>query len=378
MKENLKTTAKRRIVVSVTNDLLTDQRVQRTCDALYAAGYMVELVGRNWPDGRRLVKPYRCVKMRLIFHSSVLFYAEYNLRLFFKLLISRADAFYANDTDTLLASGLAARIRRKPLLFDAHELFPDVPELMGRSFVRKIWRVVEKRCVPRAKVCITVCESVANEYFARYGVKFGVVRNLSDNVGEVEVGGHRESEHVLIYQGAVNVGRCVKEIIDAMEYVTDYQLVVAGIGDQYEAMRQYAVSRPYQGRIKMLGRVSPKDLHQLTKRADLGFCVMENMGLNYYYSLPNRISDYVAAEVPVLASDFPEIRRVVEKYRIGKLVDQETIHNPQLLAQSIKETLCVWEKLDDGQRKERFVEAREELSWKREKEKLLGYVDALF
>ena len=116
--------------MAVTNDLLTDQRVDRSCRALQEAGYEVTLVGRKLPTSEVLeARNYRCVRMRLMFRRSAAFYAEYNLRLLIRLLVMPADAFYANDSDTLLACRLAAGLRRKKLFFDAHELFPDVPEL---------------------------------------------------------------------------------------------------------------------------------------------------------------------------------------------------------------------------------------------------------
>ena len=120
-------------------------------------------------------RPYRCVRMRLLFRRSALFYAEYNMRLLLKLLLMRADAFYANDSDTLPACCWAARLRGKKLLFDAHELFPDVPELVGKPRVQRVWKWVERTCLPRVDAAFTVSQSVAEEYRRRYGVAMTVV-----------------------------------------------------------------------------------------------------------------------------------------------------------------------------------------------------------
>ena len=167
--------------MAVTNDLLTDQRVDRSCRALQESGYAVTLIGRRLGHASGFghtsnevaekaldARPYRCVRMRLLFRRSALFYAEYNMRLLLKLLLMRADAFYANDSDTLPACCWAARLRGKKLLFDAHELFPDVPELVGKPRVQRVWKWVERTCLPRVDAAITVSQSVAEEYRRRW------------------------------------------------------------------------------------------------------------------------------------------------------------------------------------------------------------------
>lgn len=366
-----------RIAVAVTDDLLTDQRVQRACDAMHAAGYEVVVVGRSWPDGRPLAKPYRSVKMRLLFRRSALFYAEYNVRLFLKLLFARSDAFYANDTDTLLAVGLAARLRRKPFVFDGHELFPDVPELDGKRFIQGVWRAIERRFIPQAFARITVNQSLADEYRRRYGVEFAVVRNLSETLQQPCKQAVKQP-NTLLYQGAVNKGRCIKELIDALEFLPSCRLVVAGAGDLLGEMKRYAGQRAYSERIVFKGRLSPDELHRLTPQAALGFCLMENIGLNYYLSLPNRIADYAAAGVPVLANDFPEMKRAVEKHQTGSLADESTIHDPRRLAALIEATLSEWAAMPPDERERRFASARRDMSWQNEKKTLIDSIDTIF
>ena len=372
---------RRRIVMAVSDDLLTDQRVLRASDALYEAGYEVSLVGRAWPDKSRLVKPYRSCKMRLLFKRSAFFYAEFNIRLFLKLLFSRADVFYANDTDSLLGVGVAAWLRGKQFVFDGHELFPDVPELVDKPLVRSVWRAIERVFIKRAALCITVNESLAREYRRRYGVEFTVVRNLSAVSGQLSAVSSQQSavsDTVLLYQGAVNRGRCVKEVIDAMEFLQDCRFVVAGGGDLLDEMKRYAAGKPYASRIVFTGRLRPEVLRELTGQAKLGFCIMENMGLNYYLSLPNRIADYAYSHVPVLANDFPEMRRVLDAYRIGSCIDEEVIYDARRLAGEARKVLEEWGSMGADERRTRFEAALEDMSWKKEQKKLIDHIDTIF
>lgn len=377
----------KRIVLAVTNDLATDQRVDRSCISLVEAGYDVVLVGRKLPESPKLdPRPYTMQRMRLVFRRSALFYAEYNFRLFVKLLFVRADAFFANDTDTLLACRMAAAVRRKKLFFDAHELFPEVPELVDKPRVRAVWRHIEEKCLPHVDAAFTVCQSVADEYYARYGVTMTVVRNLamrfSDNQNTDK---ETSTTPTLLYQGAVNVGRGVREAIDAMQYLPKCRLVVAGDGDLLPELREYASHLEWADRVCFLGRVRPEELHTITGKASLGLCLLEDLGLNYRYALPNRVGDFAQAGVPLLATDFPEIRRIFDTYGIGTLTEAcPKVKSGKMyekyvieLADTIRKTLDFWNDMPAQERAQRFQRAGEELCWEKEKsifvEKLTQY-----
>lgn len=363
-----------RIVMAVTNDLLTDQRVARSCAALNEAGFAVRLVGRNWPRNDKPARGYRVEKMRLLFKRKSFFYAEYNFRLFLKLMFCRFDMVYANDSDTLMGAYWGAKLRGKKLFFDAHEMFAEVPELVDRPKVKRFWERLERRYIPRVDGAVTVCQSIADEYERRHGVKMGVVRNVPERSvcegeGDVERG-------LLLYQGAVNKGRGLDWMIHALEYLPECRLVVAGVGDELEKMKSLAAAKPWHERIVFLDRVLPAELRNLTRRAELGLCLLQNCGLNYYYSLPNRIGDFVSAEVPVLAIDFPEIRNVVSRYGVGALVGEQDASDARRLAAAVEQTLSDWRSMSSAERKGRFEKAQSDLCWDNDKEHLLKAVRA--
>jgi len=402
-----------KILLSVTNDLVTDQRVHRACMALHQAGYDVTLIGRRLPHSQKIIRPYHTVRMRLLFRKKALFYAEYNLRLLLRLLLSRADLFYANDTDTLLANYLAARLRRKPMLFDAHELFPEVPELVGRPRVKAFWQHIEDLILPRIArrndmAAITVCHSIADIYHRRYGLHMDVVRNvpiqpiqpiqpltsppstlnsllwpatLWSKLSTLKRAGKR----LLLYQGAVNVGRGIDWVMHAMPLLPECHFIVAGDGDEYQNL--LALKEKMQlHNVTFLGRLTPDQLRQLTPLADLGISLLENRGLNYYYSLPNRLADFAAAHVPVLATDFPEIRRLIQRYQIGQLLppapfdpdkQQSQPPDPHFLADAIRNTLALWDSLPADERNRRFHLATDDLNWDNDKNTLLKNIDAI-
>ena len=359
-----------KIIVSVTNDLVTDHRVHKVCTTLSQNGYEVKLVGRKFRNSQPVERIYKTDRMRLFFNRSAFFYAEYNIRLFFYLLFDRTDLYLSNDTDSLPANYLASKIRRKPLVFDAHEMFPEVPEVTNRKLVKAVWTKIEDIIFPKLKNTYTVCRSIADIYNEKYQMNMQVVRNIPSSCrperSEVETPPIEAGEKkIIIYQGAVNVGRGIEWLIDAMPYLDDFVFFVVGDGDILQELKERVNRLQLNENVIFTGRVPLETLPAYTACAEIGVNLLENQGLNYYYSLPNRIFDYMRAGIPVLATDFPEIRRIVAHYGIGTLIDH---YEPQFLAETIRQMLA------QGKNEVGFAAANAELSWENESEILLQVV----
>ena len=154
--------SKKRIIVSVTNDLITDQRVHRTCTTLTNEGFDIILVGRQLNPRFSVKRAYSTKRFKLPINNGPLFYALYNLRLFAFLFWNKVDILLANDLDTLPANYLASRIKGCKLIYDSHEYFCHVPELIDRPFVQKIWLAIERWIFPKLKNIISKNSSFHN------------------------------------------------------------------------------------------------------------------------------------------------------------------------------------------------------------------------
>ena len=151
-----------KVIISVTNDLSTDQRVHKVCLTLKNMGCSVLLVGRKLKDSVEINREYDTHRIKLIFNSGPLFYLEYNLRLFFFILYKKFDFLYSNDLDTLLPNYLISQFLNKKLVYDSHELFSELPELQKRPIVKIIWKYLESFLLPKQKYAITVSKSIAD------------------------------------------------------------------------------------------------------------------------------------------------------------------------------------------------------------------------
>lgn len=355
-----------RIVFSVTNDLTYDQRMHRICGTLAANGHTVTLVGRLLPASTALeIRPFAQKRLRCIANKGALFYAEYNLRLFWYLLFAQFDAVCSIDLDTLPAGCFASLLRRKKRVFDAHEYFTEVPEVVDRPAIKWFWERVAHTCLPFYRHAYTVGPALARLFEEKYKLAFGVVRNVPT---KATTNGFQtpNGQKTILYQGALNEGRGIETMLEAMQYLDNVRFVLAGEGDLSEALRQKAADLGVSERVVFLGYVKPNDLKALTAQAWLGLNLLENRGLSYYYSLANKFFDCVQAAVPVLTMDFPEYRALNDSHEVAILLKELT---PQALSKVIQDLMA-----DPTQYKkmqQNCLSAREVWNWDLEQKALL-------
>ncbi len=355
----------KRLIASVTNDLVTDNRVHKICTTLSKMGFEVTLVGRKLKNSLPIERPYRTVRMKLLFNKGPFFYAEYNIRLYLLLLFSSFDILLANDLDTLTANFIASRVKNKPLVYDSHEYFTEVPELVHRPQIKRIWEKLEQKMVPHIKIAYTVCESIANIYHEKYNVPFKVVRNLPVAYTPETSAVESAVEKRIIYQGSINAGRGLEQAILAMKYLENVKLIIAGDGDIKAKLENLVLKENLSDRIEFAGRLPFDKLIKLTATAHLGLSIEEDLGLNYRYTLPNKLFDYIQARIPVLVSNLPEMAAIINQYKIGEITDSI---EPELLAKRIDNALHNKEKRKIWH--ENLPIAAKELVWENEEKSI--------
>ena len=328
--------------------MVTDNRVHKVCSTLVKMGFQIILVGRELPNGLKLEdRIYSTRRFRLLFTKGPLFYACFNIRLFLFLLFSKFDVLVSNDLDTLPANFLISRLKNKPLVYDSHEYFTEVPELVNRPGVKRIWELLERMMVPHIRYAITVCQSIAGIYTEKYKVPFQVVRNFPPATNEKKMKLSEGIDNFIIYQGALNVGRGLETAIRSMNYLEGVRLVIAGEGDIRNDLELLVKNEGLSSRVEFPGRLPIQTLSELTPKASVGLSIEDDIGLNYRYALPNKLFDYIQAGVPVLVTKLPEMEAIVQAYGIGEVVSDL---NPLNLSEVLKEMIhntekrMVWKK----------------------------------
>jgi glycosyltransferase involved in cell wall biosynthesis len=311
--------AKKTLIIGLSGNFLSDQRMQRIATAVAETSWEPIVYYRDYykyKNGKALKVQsfsYQTYALRPMFKSGILFYLWFNLILFFRLLFKKTEAYYAVDSDTLLAFTLLSKLHAKPLVYDAHEYFAEVPELNGKSLKKKLWHWLTKWGVKQAKLCITVGAELAIELERVYGKPFACVRNVP--VLNTEEPASTQDKKTIIYQGALNEGRELELLIDAMKELSEYHCILVGEGDLSAALRQRAEGF---SNIEFLGLLSPEELKNITSKCFAGYNLLDASGsLSYYYSLSNKYFDYMHASLPSISSELPEYIKLNAAWKCG-------------------------------------------------------------
>lgn len=360
----------KRLIFTVTNDLSFDQRMIRICTSLANAGYEVLLVGRQMKNSPSLDQmSFSQKRLSCFFSKGKLFYAEYNLRLLFYLLFCKADLFCAIDLDTILPCLWVSRIRNKKRVYDAHELFCEMKEIVERPSIYKVWKAIERKTVPQFTHGYTVNQPIADEFRNMYDRDYLVIRNVPF-LRDLHI--PQKDEKYIFYQGAVNEGRSFETVIPAMKDVSA-RLLIAGDGNFMSQAKKLVEDAGVQDKVIFLGKLKPVDLYQYSVKAWIGLTLFENKGLSNYYSLANRFFDYIHAGVPQLCVDYPVYRELNKNRPIAVLTDDLGSKNIARQLNHLLEDDVLYRQLQEN-----CLLVRETLNWQDEQKKLLKFYQSVF
>ena len=362
----------KRIVFTVTNDLTYDQRMQKICRSLAGAGYSIQLIGRERDFSISLNKePFEQTRLKCIFDKGKLFYIEYNLRLLIYLTFSQFDAACAIDLDTIAPVYIIGKLKGAKLIYDAHEYFTEVPEVVRRPKVQKVWQRVEQMFVPKFDLIYTVSEGLAELFHQKYNKEVSVIMNAPVLEEGDTIYATTKNPKFILYQGALNEGRGLEHLIDAMRDI-DCTLKLAGEGDLSEQLRNRVKAQGLEHKVSFTGYVQPNDLKKLTAEAYIGINLVENIGLSYYYSLSNKFFDYIHAGIPQVCIGFPEYEKLNEKYDVAVLTKDCSKDEISAAVNRLLMDENLYQKLQKN-----CEVCTRDLNWQKEEKKLLNLYERL-
>lgn len=367
-----------RVAMTVWNEFLTDARVTKEAETLVAAGYAVTVIAIHTPgktESREMhssgFEVVRVAKAVPIFLRAIFMFPYYvrvflararrklmggelkkpeppsassymrrfvsaigmtlgSWRMMRAAMRSGADVYHVHDANTLLAGWIASRLTRKPFVYDAHEISTDREGYGGLS---KAVYFIEKRLMPEAADTITTTDMRADHFVAAYDISRPTVlqnrprfQSLPEERRMRFELGIAPDRFIVLYQGGLQPGRGLRNLVSVAAEIPEADFVLIGGGRQAPELVELVARHSLQGRVHIVPTVPLRDLPSYTADADIGVQVLRNTCLNHWTTDSNKLFEYIMSGVPVVASNFPEISKVVNSGPYGLLVEPDNLN----------------------------------------------------
>jgi len=319
----------KKVLITFLGNINYDTRCNNLYNTLKVNGFDVRFTGFDW-----LTKNFKPVQGDITIHKlqkgflSLSFYLKFIWHIKHALFSSRASILFAEDIYTLPFVVIFGKLKRVKIFYDSRELFGYLAGLNERKFLQSFWKTVEKLFIKHANHIITTGSIDSDVLKEMYGVTNTIVlRNLpnfykpaqkTDLRNQLEISSDKK---ILLYQGVILKGRGIEKIFDILPDIPEFVFVLIGGGEFEKYYEKLAVDRKVIDQVFFIGKFSQEDLPKLTPSADVGIALIENISKSYYYALPNKLFEYIMAEVPVVVSNLPQMKEIVDKFNVGFAVD---------------------------------------------------------
>jgi len=365
--------SKKKVLITFLGNIDYDTRCKNLYDTFSSNEFEVEFLGFDWltkdfieKDGDITIK-----KLKKGFFS-LTFYLKFIWHIKLKLLTTKASIIFAEDIYTLPFVIIFGKLKRVKIYYDSRELFGYLAGLKDKQFKQLFWKWIEKVFIKKADY-VMVTGSMDGEFLKReYGINnLILLRNLpryykpsakAELHSQLQID---KSKKIILYQGVLLKGRGIEMVFSVLKELSECVFVIAGGGEFEKYYQALAEQMNLIDQVYFIGKFTQEDLPKVTSSADIGVALVENISTSYYYALPNKLFEYIMAEVPVVVSNLPQMKDVVEKYDVGYAVGFN----------AMDELVSAFKKLTDSSlhesKKQNCQVASQELNWDNEVTSLL-------
>ncbi|MDN3511637.1 MAG: glycosyltransferase [Candidatus Jettenia sp.] len=364
----------------VLNNFINDSRVLKETKSiakshLFDKVYIAALLDKGVTeheiiDAKREIwrVPLKTRKFPKDIFSQTIKYIEWMLKIFFRYKNENVKVVHCHDLSALPIGVLFKIIKRTKLIYDAHELETEIDELTGlRKKISVLW---ENFLIRYANQIIVVSDSIEEWYKKKYSLKnIKVIKNVPCKIRDSnsnmnilkEKFNIRADDMLFIFQGSISVGNGIQAVLNTFSKVESKKhIVFMGYGPLVEQVKDYErrfLNIHYQSAVK------PEDILRYTRCADIGISFIENTCLSYFFSLPNKVFEYILSGLPIIVSNLPEVKKIVFEYNCGWVVEIKEDDLLRLIESITYE--------DIKGKKENVIKCKNNFGWDKEEVKLL-------
>lgn len=317
------------IAFALTGDPRVNSRALRQLRLLSEVGFKVLVLGLGTPVGmtEMNIKNVTLICLPRPNGSGPRFFWRNHRQFKSALKYVKSTVYHASDLYTLPAMRQAADRHHARLVFDARELYTHLPSTTRRPWVRATWEVIQHLHIHRANCIYTVSESIAQHLQKKHNTQnICLMRNIPAPQAAAPTRSLRErlalppNVTIILHQGNLQKHRGATMMVEAMLHTDNAVLVFMGHGPLRSDIEHLVQNLDLQAKVRFIDPVPPEKLLSVTASADLGLTFLEDCCLNHRYALPNKLFEYLAAGVPVIASDLPEISQIIQRFSVGCVV----------------------------------------------------------
>ncbi len=299
---------------------------------------------------------------------SLFFYLKFFIIQLRSALKIKSDIYLASDFFSLPALFITAKLYNKKIFYDSRELFTELPFHENKPVVRKIIEIFERYLIKRVDVVFTTGEMDSDYLKKLYSINnIYLQRNLPvKNNSILPVNLYNKysipsDSIIVLYQGIVVKGRGLKFYFNELTKLNNLYLIVLGGGEHLNYYKSLSEKMGISKQAIFAGKVQQSEILNYTSGAFAGLSIIDNIGINNYYALPNKLFEYLMAGIPVIVNNLPQMKKIVDEYKVGAVID-ENIEN------SLREILLQWKNNKSlyNELKQNCKNASEELNWENE------------
>ena len=356
----------KRIIHLTISDCKSERRIFNQAFSALDWGYHVHIIALKTPDTPAIekLKGIHIRRLRCRFwRGGPLKFIIFNWKAFGYLLRQRTNIIHAHDLWVLPAAVFAARIKRIPVVYDAHEYYRGLLVFQKKSLAGLLWKWVEKRLIGHVQALITINSHHAQLYQRAYpGVKVKVIKNVPRRSEIPAPLPRSQRKSVIIYQGLFRPGRGLEYIIPAMAKLPEGELWLVGHGELEDVLRRQVHQYQIVQRVKFWGFQPYSQMLAITTQAMAGIALFTGDHLNYQFASPNKFFEYIQAGTPVIATDIPTFRQFISRYSVGYLIPESRISTelPQIMQRLLTDS-HLWESYH-----QQCLQAAKEWNWETE------------
>ena len=361
--------SKKKVLITFLGNINYDTRCKNLYDTLTANNYDVEFIGFDW-----MTQGFVETQANISIHKlkkgflSLSFYLKFIWLLKLKLFKIDASIIFAEDIYTLPFVVFLGKLKRAKIYYDSRELFGYLAGLKDKKLKQLFWKWTEKFFIRKADYVIVTGPMDGDFLKKDYALKnIILLRNLPRYYKpelKLDLHSHlriNKSQKIILYQGVLLKGRGIEKVFSVLNELPDHIFLIIGGGEYEEYYRKLANEMNLTNRIIFLGKLTQEELPKINASADVGVSLIENLSISYYHALPNKLFEYIMADIPVIVSNLPQMKEIVEKYDVGYVVEFD---NKDELLLAIKK-LSDDPDLHESKKQNCYI-ASQELNWEKE------------